>query len=257
MAEGHFSATSSSFTMNEFTNIGIIKEDRLRVKPGQVFSRLTVVGNEFSLRRDGGERKRFVVAQCECGKFLFVNSMSLVRLSTHSCGCFRSECLVAKNKDNSTHGQRNTPIYRSWRGMKNRCYNRKIKEFARYGARGITVCDEWRNDFQSFYEWSIKNGWQEGLSVDRIDNNSGYSPDNCRWATDKQQSNNRRDNISVTHNGRTMTLAQWSREPQCIVSLACLRQRLRAGMPFSEATMKPSRRKSSNGHTETYLPCFS
>ena len=94
--------------------------------------------------------------------------------------------------------------------MMQRCYNPKNKGYHNYGGRGITVCEEWSTDSKAFIEWALANGYQEGLSIDRIDNNKGYSPENCRWATRKQQQNNTRKNVRVTINGETHTYAEWA-----------------------------------------------
>lgn len=107
------------------------------------------------------------------------------------------------------HGQCGTRLYNIFRGMKKRCYNKNCKDFYKYGGRGITVCDEWKDSFQAFYDWSIANGYFDNLTIDRIDNNKGYSPDNCRWVDIKTQSNNTRKNVFLTYNGETMTLAEW------------------------------------------------
>lgn len=96
--------------------------------------------------------------------------------------------------------------------MKKRCYNKHRKDFYEYGGRGITVCKEWFDDFMTFYDWSMSNGYNDNLTIDRIDNNKGYSPDNCRWVDIKTQSNNTRKNVYLSYNGETMTLAEWSRK---------------------------------------------
>ena len=96
--------------------------------------------------------------------------------------------------------------------IKDRCYNPNCNSYKNYGARGITICDVWRTDFNSFKTWAISNGYSDALSIDRIDNNKGYSPDNCRWATKKEQCNNRRSNHLLTYKGQTKSLAEWCRE---------------------------------------------
>lgn len=108
-----------------------------------------------------------------------------------------------------THGKRFTRLYSTWLSMKDRCFNPKCKSYPRYGARGITVCDEWKNDFQSFYNWAMLNGYTDTLTIDRIDNDGNYHPDNCRWVTRRIQNNNKSSNILITRNGETYTLSEW------------------------------------------------
>jgi hypothetical protein len=95
--------------------------------------------------------------------------------------------------------------------MKNRCHNPRTPRFDDYGGRGITVCDEWKDDFQAFYDWAMSNGYSGDLTIDRIDNDKGYSPDNCRWATRVMQGNNSRHNHMITFNGETRSLSDWGR----------------------------------------------
>ena len=98
------------------------------------------------------------------------------------------------------HGLSKHPLNKIWRSMRRRCNNQSSSSYQRYGGRGISVCDEW-NNFETFYRWAISNGWADGLSIDRIDNDRGYSPDNCRFASRKEQSRNRSTNVSITVNG--------------------------------------------------------
>ena len=107
------------------------------------------------------------------------------------------------------HGLSKHPLNKIWRSMRRRCNNQSSSSYQRYGGRGISVCDEW-NNFETFYRWAISNGWADGLSIDRIDNDRGYSPDNCRFASRKEQSRNRRTNVSITVNGITKLQIEWA-----------------------------------------------
>lgn len=107
------------------------------------------------------------------------------------------------------HGGTKTRLFRIWTYMKRRCNNNKDKDYNDYGARGIKVCTDW-SDFTNFKKWAEANGYSDSLTIDRIDNNKGYCPDNCRWVTTKEQSNNRRSNRLITYQGETKTVAQWA-----------------------------------------------
>lgn len=111
---------------------------------------------------------------------------------------------------NYKHGLTHTKIYSVLCRMKERCYNIKSKDYKNYGLRGIIICDEWLKSPQSFFDWAISNGYKENLTIDRIDVNGNYEPNNCRWITKKQQNNNRRTNKFITYNNETHTLAEWS-----------------------------------------------
>lgn len=137
---------------------------------------------------------------CDCGNISIVRGKDLRYGKSKSCGCLRTK-----------HGGEGSPLYRVWHGIKVRCFNPNSPAFKDYGGRGITVCSEWLNDFAAFRDWAIENGYRAGLSIDRIDNDGPYSPDNCRWATTEEQANNRRSNHLVSHNGETHTLSEWSR----------------------------------------------
>lgn len=110
---------------------------------------------------------------------------------------------------NLKHGMSSHRLYSIWDSMKSRCYRKTTAPYAKYGGRGITVCDEWKNSFQAFYDWAMENGYRDDLSIDRIDVNGSYCPENCRWVTMREQENNRRNNKLITYNGETHTQAEW------------------------------------------------
>lgn len=139
------------------------------------------------------------LCKCDCGNTNIVTGKDLRSGRTKSCGCLRVK-----------HGCEKTKLYNVWHNMKSRCYNPTSAPFKDYGGRGITVCEEWRNDFIPFRDWSFSNGYAEGLSLDRIDNDGPYSPENCRWVSMKEQCNNRRNNHFLNYNGETHTLASWA-----------------------------------------------
>ena len=117
---------------------------------------------------------------------------------------------VRHSYDNSLRGIEKTRLYIIWSHMKQRCYNQNATNYYKYGAKGITVCEEWLNNFMEFRKWSLLNGYEDGLTLDRIDGTKGYNPDNCRWATYKEQANNTNSNHLLTYDGETHTISEWS-----------------------------------------------
>lgn len=111
-----------------------------------------------------------------------------------------------------THGKSNTRLYGIYRGMWRRCYNKNHEHYNQYGGRGITICDEWLHDFMNFYKWAINNGYDDNLTIDRIDNNKGYSPNNCRWVNQKIQVRNRKNTVKINYNGVTKPLSCWAED---------------------------------------------
>lgn len=144
--------------------------------------------------------------QCDCGKQKIINKYSVIRGLTNSCGCYHKEQDVLKH---TTHNMSKTRLYRCWQDMKNRCYNKSRKKYQRYGARGIIVCNDWLHNFNAFKDWALSNGYKDTLTIDRIDVNGNYCPENCRWITLKEQANNTSKNIKITINGTTKNLHEW------------------------------------------------
>lgn len=150
--------------------------------------------------------RSYWLCSCECGNIVEVNCNQLKQGKTKSCGCYHLEQV---SKAHVKHEKRNTKLYSVFASMKQRCYNKNNTRYKHYGGRGIKICDEWLNDFMTFYDWAMNNGYKEGLSIDRIDNNKGYSPNNCHWVTNKENVNNRRNTKYITYKGITKPLADW------------------------------------------------
>lgn len=164
---------------------------------------LTMISDPYPGKSYGNPRAMF---RCDCGKTkeIFVRSVATGR--TRSCGCLQ---LAYARKRSYKHGMTYTRLYGIWCNMKDRCSNPNNIGFNLYGGRGITVCDEWCIDFRCFEQWAVTNGYNDDLTIDRVNVNKGYSPNNCRWVTPKEQSRNRRSNIMITLNGETHCLIEW------------------------------------------------
>lgn len=171
---------------------------------GKKFNRLTVI--EYI----GVEKNhRMWRCRCECGNQLISDSARLIGGYVKSCGCINVE---AQLESHFKHGMSNTRLHRIWSGIKKRCFNSNVPEYKNYGGRGIKMCDEWKDNFSSFYEWSILHGYNDKLSIDRIDVNGNYDPKNCRWVDDETQRNNKRNNRYALYKGQKMTIAQVARK---------------------------------------------
>lgn len=174
---------------------------------GQKFGRLTVIGLDESRQT----RKTYWICQCECGGIKSARSDSLLCGAIKSCGCLHNETAARNVAKNHTHKQSGTRLYHIWQDMKKRCFNSNDTHYHRYGGRGITVCEEWANNFEAFYKWALDNGYSEGLTIDRINNDGNYEPSNCKWSTLQEQSNNKSTNIKLTIGNASKTLAEWCR----------------------------------------------
>ena len=176
---------------------------RVEVKEGERYGRLTII-REVEPAGSSNKRVRRFLCRCDCGNEIICRLPNLKSGTTKSCGCYRK--FVSSNRRDCHHLQ-NTRIYRIWCGMKRRCYNKHNEHFDRYGGRGIIVCDEWKTDFMNFYDWAMSNGYDDKLSIDRINNEGNYEPSNCRWANQKQQIVNSTATIKCSLGGNIVSLS--------------------------------------------------
>lgn len=177
---------------------------------GKRFGKLIVL-KEVEPKIDAkGNKYHYWECLCDCGNTTFVTTQNL-KNSTQSCGCYLKE---VAGQQTLKHGYRNSRLYRIYNGMKQRCNNPNSPNYPNYGGRGITVCPEWNKEdaLPVFVEWALANGYRDDLSIDRIDNSKGYSPDNYRWANRQEQSNNTRQNVHLSYKGEIYTIAQFSRK---------------------------------------------
>lgn len=172
---------------------------------GERFGSLVVVEDKGIKKNANGYPHHIWLCQCDCGNIREAKSEYLNNGRTNNCGCLTSNKLSESSKK---HGMVNTRLYRTWKHMKYRCHNPNEPKFYNYGGRGITVCDEWQT-FTTFCEWALKNGYSDDLTLDRIDVNGNYEPNNCRWVDYKKQANNTRRNRNITYKGITKTLTEW------------------------------------------------
>ena len=207
---------------------------------GKKFNRLTV------LFRDETATTKAIkwICQCDCGNTCSVAGSNLKNGHSKSCGCLNSEKVTARNKANATHGDTKTKLYKSWRCMWTRCTDPKCASYCRYGGRGIKVCEEWKNYFV-FREWALSVGYDynANLTIDRIDPDGDYCPENCRFLTRQQQSATNRNAIRVTYNGKTQCLKEWAREFG--IRYLTLYQRINSlGWDFERAITTPVRQQN-------------
>ena len=221
----------------------------LTVNKGERFGRLVVIKEvEPRLQYKKGKVRRFL-CQCDCGNMTTVDIYHLIHGRIKSCGCYKKEpsLMAAKSQKYPEH-MTSSRLYTIWNGIKSRCYVKTSTPYKRYGAKGITMCDEWKNDFTSFYNWSIENGYADNLTLDRINGEGNYEPSNCRWVSYTEQANNMKSNVCLTLNGESHTYAEWGR----IVGIrsATLQQRKYAGWSDERTLTTPVRRKKSRKYME-------
>lgn len=177
------------------------------------------------------------VCRCDCGKEFLAEGTLLRRGYYSSCGCMRAQRL---HDIAFKHGMTNTRLFKIWSCMKQRCYYQKYIDYYAYGGRGIKVCDEWLHSFQAFAHWASTSGYNDSLSIDRINVDGDYTPQNCRWATDIEQANNRHNNHYLLYHGEKHSLAEWSRIKN--ISYAALKSRIALGWSVEDALERPVRK---------------
>lgn len=216
-------------TTNDIPQIVPITNKQIKDLTGKTFGRLTVLG---FIGKAKGKVSRWL-CQCDCGSQIVTYSHYMTTGDTHSCGCLRKE--VTGNQSRS-HGLSKTVEYRIWFGIIDRCRRVANSAYARYGGRGISVCQEWEDSFEQFLADMGKRPGRR-YSIDRIDNALGYSPDNCRWATDKEQANNTRRNHIIEYQGERLNLLQWSERTG--IGYSTLRTRANRGWPAEKILTRP------------------
>lgn len=200
---------------------------------GKKFGRLSV------MRKVESQNGRSMwLCKCDCGNEVVKMGKLLANGLTRSCGCLARETTIAKDKARRKHECSDIHLRAVWQKMIERCENPKNNRYYRYGARGITVCKEW-HDLDEFARWAIANGYKRGLTIERNDIDGNYCPENCRWATYKEQANNRSDNIRITYDSTEKTLKEWSEISG--IPYHTLYGRISSGWEFETAIKTPVR----------------
>ncbi|MED3952609.1 hypothetical protein P4603_10965 [Priestia aryabhattai] len=203
---------------------------------GKKFKMFTVL--ELSKEKDKNGKKKWK-CKCECGSIRYILAQDLMReKGQKSCGCNLAQSI---RQARTTHGMSKERLYDIWFAMKNRCTNPHDFNYKYYGGRGIKVCKEWLV-FEEFMKWSLENGYEKKLSIDRIDVNGNYEPSNCQWVTHKVQMNNTRRTKTLTFNGKTMSISMWAEEVG--MKRQTLVQRLSSGWTIEEALTTPVRKRN-------------
>lgn len=207
-----------------------MKKDDLK---GLRFGRLLVI------KEATGYKKLHWLCKCDCGNFTAVCPSKLKNGETKSCGCLRKE---TTSKNFYKHGHYESRLYTIYTNMKTRCYNCNASEFYVYGGKGVRICEEWLGEkgFENFYNWALANGYDKTLSIDRVDNDKGYSPDNCRWATRTQQARNKTNNRKLYYKGKMYCLSEALLLSK-VKTKETITRRLKKGWTVEQAIETPSK----------------
>jgi hypothetical protein len=204
---------------------------------GNTYGRLKVI-------KEVGRKRGAVLylCECECGENKEITAIDLRSGRVNSCGCLKKELII---EENTTHGMRKHRLYRIYHNMISRCYNKNSTHFLDYGGRGIIICDIWLNKetgFINFVNWSLKSGYSDNLTIDRMNVNGNYEPNNCRWATASEQNSNKRTTKYVEIDGESKTLKEW-----CVfydINYKTARARIKNGWNIIDALTVPTKRRN-------------
>lgn len=209
---------------------------------GSKYGRLTVI--DIVPPKEAG-RGYLWKCKCECGNETVSAPLKLIKGKTKSCGCAKRDRVKTDPLfDRTKHGGRHERLYRIWHGMKQRCERKENGDYQNYGGRGISICEEWRNNYAAFREWAFSNGYSDDLTIERKDVNGNYCPDNCTWISPKEQARNRRTNHWVEYNGERRIVAEWAEIYG--VDAGSLHNRLRLGWDMEKAINTPVKHKNVN-----------
>lgn len=207
---------------------------KIKDHTGEVYGKLKVL--EFVERKD---KKTCWKCRCSCGNEVIYPITYLTSGDTKSCGCLKKEMAAKNGRKNSF--VKNHRLYTIWIDLRRRCYNKSRKNYQYYGAKGIKVCEEWKDNFKNFQDWAFENGYDDTLTIDRININDDYKPSNCRWATIKEQNNNMSTNHIIEYNGEKYTLSQLAEKYNLSYSL--VKNRIRNNWSIEDIVNKPKRSK--------------
>lgn len=214
-------------------------------RTGERYGRLIVIERAPNFVCSSGRQLVMWRCKCDCGNITNVSTNSLRSGLTTSCGCWNYEQQKSSITKHRIHGDTNGEfrlLYEKWNKIKSRCYSECCHSYKNYGGRGIKMCDEWKNDYLSFKQWALSNGYDKHLSIDRIDVNGDYCPWNCRWVTNKQQQNNKRNNKYITFNNITHTQQEWAEITG--LSRHTIASRLKLGWSIEKTLTTPSKRNN-------------
>jgi hypothetical protein len=209
-----------------------MKSKLFDIKVGDEFNNLRIIEPPYL---DGGQNREHLFAKCQCAckKEHIVQLMRAYYGTIKSCGCLKAG-------NGRKHGLHKHPLYTIWQGMKDRCYNKNSCSYPYYGGRNISICDEWKDNFKSFYDWAINNGWNKGLTIEREKVDGNYEPSNCSWIPQSLQSRNQRRTTLLTAFGETKPLWNWWKDHRAKAGWKTIKERIAAGWDAELAISTPT-----------------